>query len=39
MSSQQFRLIPMEKRPSKINQREARGASENALIPDGDLFP
>ena len=42
MSSQQFRLISIEKRPTKLNlnQREARGASGTALIPDGDyLFP
>ena len=42
MSTQQFRLIPKEKRPRKLtlNQREARGASGTALIPDGDyLFP
>ena len=42
MSSQQFRLIPIEKRPKKLqlNQREAKGASGTALIPDGDyLFP
>jgi hypothetical protein len=42
MSTQQFKLIPKEKRPTKImlNQREARGASGTTLIPDGDfLFP
>ena len=42
MSSQQFRLIPIEKRPSKLklNQKEARGTSGTALIPDGEyLFP
>jgi hypothetical protein len=40
MSSQQFRLIPIEKRPSKINlnQREARGAFGTALIPDSDYL-
>jgi hypothetical protein len=42
MFTQQFRLIPKEKRPTKLtlNQREARGASGTALIPDSDyLFP
>ncbi len=40
MLSQQFRLIPIEKRPTKLNQQEARGASGTALIPDGVyLFP
>jgi hypothetical protein len=42
MSTQQFKLIPKEKRPTKINlsQREARGASGTTLIPNGDcLFP
>ena len=40
MSSQKFRLIPTEKRPKKLclNQREARGASGTALIPDGDYL-
>ncbi len=34
--SQQFRLIPIDKRPRKLNlnQREARGASETVLIQD-----
>ena len=42
MSSQQFRLIPIENRPKKLNlnQKEARGESGTTLIPDGDyLFP
>jgi hypothetical protein len=36
MSSQQFRLIPIKRRPAKLNlnQREARGASGGALILD-----
>jgi hypothetical protein len=40
MSSQQFRLIPMEKRPGKLNlnQKEVWGASETVLIPDGDYL-
>jgi hypothetical protein len=40
--TQQFRQIPKEKRLTKLtlNQREARGVSGTALIPDGDyLFP
>jgi hypothetical protein len=34
MSSKQFRLIPIKKRPNKLqlNHREARGASGTALI-------
>jgi hypothetical protein len=41
MSSQQFRLIPIQKADQfNIKQREARGASGNTLIPDGYyLFP
>jgi hypothetical protein len=42
MFSRQFRLIPKEKKPSKLklNQREDRGVSGIALIPDGHyLFP
>ena len=42
MFTQQFRLIPKEKWPTKftLNQREARGVSGTAVIPDGDyLFP
>jgi hypothetical protein len=42
MFTQQFRLIPKHKRPSKLtlNQKEIRGASVIALIPHGDyLFP
>ena len=42
MSLQQFRQIPIEKRPRKLNfnHKEARGASGTALIPDGEyLFP
>jgi hypothetical protein len=37
MSTQKFKLIPIEKRPTKINlsEREARGASGTTLIPDG----
>ncbi len=41
-SSQQLRLIPIEKRPRKLNlnQKEATGTSSTALIPDGNyLFP
>jgi hypothetical protein len=40
ISTQQFRLIPKEKRPVKLtlDQREARGASGTALIPDGDYL-
>jgi hypothetical protein len=36
ISSQQFRLIPIDKRPRKLNlnQREARGASGTSLIED-----
>ena len=36
MSSQQFRLLSIENRPTKLNlnQREARGVSGTALIPD-----
>jgi hypothetical protein len=42
MSSKQFRLIPIERRLTKLNlnQREARGASGAAFIPDSVyLFP
>jgi hypothetical protein len=42
MSTQQFWQILKEKRPTKLTliQREARGASGAALIPDGGyLFP
>ena len=42
MSSQQFRLNPIEKSHRKLNfnQREARGASGTTLIPDSNyLFP
>jgi hypothetical protein len=42
ISSQQFRLIPIQRRPTKLqlNQREAKGASGNTLIPDDDyVFP
>ncbi len=42
ISTQQFKLIPKEKRPTKItlNQREARGVSGTTLIPGGNyMFP
>ena len=42
MSLQQFRLIPIEKRPNKLklHHKEAKGASGTALIQDGEyLFP
>ena len=41
-SLQQFRLVPIEKRPKKLklHHKEAREASGTALIPGGEyLFP
>jgi hypothetical protein len=40
MSTQKFRLIPKENRPTKLtlNQWQARRASGKALIPDGDYL-
>ncbi len=40
LSAEQFRLSPTKNRLTKLNlkQREARGASGTALIPDGDYF-
>jgi hypothetical protein len=42
LSTKQFRLIPIEKRPTKLNlnQKDASGVSGIALIPDdNNLFP